>query len=106
MIHDRHKSPGTALAFGFDMARPGTGYRWRDLGLPPAWLSLSRIPLAVAFAMAISRPLAALIVLAASALSDVLDGWIARRYHMVTATGAALDPITDKLFVLTVVVTS
>jgi cardiolipin synthase len=85
-----------------DMAEVGTEYRWRDLCLPPAWLSLSRIPLALGFACVVDRPFAALIVLALAALSDVLDGWTARRYRMVTITGAALDPITDKLFVLTV----
>ena len=37
--------------------------------------------------------------------TDVIDGWWARRYEQTTATGAAVDPITDKLFVASVVVT-
>lgn len=53
----------------------------------------------------VGQPFVALVVLVAAALSDVLDGWVARRYQMVTATGTALDPITDKLFVLTVALT-
>jgi CDP-diacylglycerol---glycerol-3-phosphate 3-phosphatidyltransferase len=80
-------------------------YRLKDLLLPPAWLSWSRVPLAFCFARFVNNnPTGALIVLAAAGLSDILDGWVARRYGLVTATGAALDPITDKVFVLGVVV--
>ena len=44
-------------------------------------------------------------MLVLAAVSDVLDGYIARRGGQVTPTGAALDPITDKLFVLTIAIT-
>jgi len=71
----------------------------------PGLLSLARVPLAVAFPFVVDRPALALGVLLAAGLSDVLDGWTARRYGQVTPTGAALDPITDKVFVLTVAVT-
>jgi cardiolipin synthase len=80
-------------------------YRARDLVRIPGLLSLVRLPLAATFPFAVDRPLAAVAVLAAAAASDVLDGWHARRTGQVTATGAALDPVTDKLFVLTVAVT-
>jgi phosphatidylglycerophosphate synthase len=33
----------------------------------------------------------------------LLDGWYARKFGQVTATGAAIDPSTGKVFVLTVV---
>ena len=33
------------------------------------------------------------------ALTDILDGWIARRYEMFSAFGAFLDPVADKLAV-------
>lgn len=36
-------------------------------------------------------------LVALSGLSDALDGQIARRFHMVTPLGKALDPIADKL---------
>ena len=80
-------------------------YRARDLLLPPGLLSLARIPLAVCFPFLIGNPPAALGILLLAGLTDVLDGWVARRYGMVTATGSALDPVTDKIFVLTVAVT-
>ena len=39
----------------------------------------------------------ALITLAASGLSDIIDGRIARKYNMVTDLAKVLDPVTDKL---------
>ena len=39
----------------------------------------------------------AIILLAVSALTDVLDGKIARKFNMVTDLGKALDPVADKL---------
>jgi len=80
-------------------------YQFKDLLLAPAWLSWLRLPLAACFVAFVDRPLMAVSVLVAAGLSDVLDGWVARRCGLVTATGSALDPIMDKLFVLTVAVT-
>lgn len=36
-------------------------------------------------------------LLVVSALTDVVDGFIARRYHMETDLGKILDPVADKL---------
>lgn len=80
-------------------------YDARDLVRIPGLLSLSRVPLALAFPLVMGRPVLALGVLVGAGLTDVLDGWYARRFGQVTATGAALDPVTDKLFVLTVAIT-
>ena len=80
-------------------------YDKRDLVRVPGLLSLSRIPLAVAFPFAVARPGLAFGILIGAALTDVLDGWYARRFRQVTATGSALDPVTDKLFVMTVAIT-
>ena len=38
-------------------------------------------------------------VFVAGALTDWLDGWIARKYEMYSAFGAFLDPVADKLAV-------
>lgn len=32
-----------------------------------------------------------------SSLTDLLDGWVARRFNMITELGKALDPVADKL---------
>jgi phosphatidylglycerophosphate synthase len=78
-------------------------YRARDLFLVPSLLSLLRVPLAVVFYFVVDSPPIAIATLVAAGLTDVLDGWYARRHDQATATGAVVDPITDKLFVLTVV---
>jgi len=79
----------------------------KELLLPPNVLSALRLPLALAFPFASrchsTRP--ALTVLALAGLTDVLDGWLARRNGQSTTTGAVLDPIADKAFALSVVAT-
>lgn len=37
-----------------------------------------------------------------SGLTDVLDGFIARRYNMITEFGKLFDPLADKLMILSV----
>ena len=37
------------------------------------------------------------LILLLSGLTDVIDGWIARRFNMVSNLGKALDPAADKL---------
>ena len=44
-----------------------------------------------------ARTAAALVVFGVSALSDIADGLIARRFNMVTDLGKMLDPLADKL---------
>lgn len=80
-------------------------YRASDLLLPPALISWSRLLFAATFPLTVHDPVAALAVLVLAGVSDVLDGWVARRYGLATPAGAALDPVTDKLFVLTVALT-
>jgi cardiolipin synthase len=43
----------------------------------------------------------ALIVLAAAAISDVVDGNVARLFHQESPVGVALDPIADKILTTT-----
>ena len=45
-----------------------------------------------------------LAIFAFASLTDVFDGKIARKFHMESAVGAALDPLADKLLQLTAVI--
>lgn len=65
----------------------------------PNMLSLLRICLVPVFAALYLKGLVlqAMAVLLISAATDVLDGAIARRFHMVMELGKVLDPIADKL---------
>jgi CDP-diacylglycerol--glycerol-3-phosphate 3-phosphatidyltransferase len=47
---------------------------------------------------------AALVILALMAISDGLDGYLARRLHEESAVGRFLDPLADKLLILTSVI--
>jgi len=46
----------------------------------------------------------AIIIFVAAGLTDVLDGFIARRFNLITKLGIVLDPLADKLMLLTVLV--
>ena len=41
--------------------------------------------------------IAAALVMAISGATDVVDGWIARHFHLVTDWGKIIDPFADKL---------
>ena len=47
---------------------------------------------------------AALVILALMAISDGLDGYLARRLHEESAVGRFLDPLADKLLILTSII--
>jgi cardiolipin synthase len=85
------------------------GLTWRELGSLPNLLTLSRIPLAAMIWIAPSNAGWLLGLMAAAAVSDLLDGWVARRARGAPAEeparraesiGAWLDPLCDKIFVL------
>jgi cardiolipin synthase (CMP-forming) len=76
----------------------------------PDWLNLAnaisatRFPLAAAFIIAPDTRFRIALV-ALSAISDWVDGAIARRSATVTRTGELLDPIADRTFMLTAIIT-
>lgn len=74
----------------------------------PNLLSIFRILLLPVFVYLYLRAdtgwefLRATIVLAVSALTDLFDGKIARRFNMISKLGKVLDPIADKLTHITI----
>lgn len=76
----------------------------------PNQLSLLRILLIPVFAVLYlcggKQPyyLLSAVVLLLSGLTDVLDGYIARRFHMTSELGKILDPLADKLTQITVLI--
>ncbi len=50
-----------------------------------------------------ARPLAA-IIFGIAAVTDLLDGWVARRFNQTSKFGEFLDPVADKLMVAIVLV--
>ena len=70
----------------------------------PTMLTLFRILLIPVLVVVFYLPyawtnVAAAAIFVVGALTDWLDGWIARRYGMYSAFGAFLDPVADKLMV-------
>jgi cardiolipin synthase (CMP-forming) len=47
---------------------------------------------------------AAAVVFAAAAITDQLDGWLARRWHVESRFGTVADPLADRLMIDTAVV--
>jgi len=43
-----------------------------------------------------------IIIFFAAGLTDILDGYIARNFNMITKLGTVLDPLADKLMLITV----
>jgi phosphatidylglycerophosphate synthase len=80
-------------------------YSTRDLLNPPTLVSLLRVPLSVLFPQTLHSPGLSAAVLGTAALSDVLDGFIARRFGLATPTGAVVDGVTDKIFIASVLLT-
>lgn len=68
----------------------------------PNTVSLSRLVLAAAFIVADGAWQRVLLIAAAGA-TDFLDGWIARRQRIESRTGALIDPVADRAFVLTAI---
>lgn len=71
----------------------------------PNFLTVVRILLIPVFVVLFSDPtpdrsLAAAVVFVVAAVTDLLDGYLARRHSQITRLGRLLDPIADKLLVL------
>ncbi len=70
------------------------------------WLRIVLIPLFVGifyfetgWVSAANQNLVATVLFTVAAITDWLDGWLARRLNQMSAFGAFLDPVADKLMV-------
>lgn len=68
-----------------------------------SFLRLAAIPVFVWLIIA-GQYLPAVIILAVSAVTDWFDGYLARRLRQRTKLGAQLDPITDRLYILSTII--
>src|SRR5262245_63132834 len=71
------------------------------------WLTLLRILLIPVFVLLLvyRRPGVALLVFSLAAITDMLDGYVARRRGSQSRLGAFLDPLADKLLLMASFVT-
>jgi CDP-diacylglycerol--glycerol-3-phosphate 3-phosphatidyltransferase len=95
--------PRSSSRAGHPAASGGTAAaRSGDLWTFPNLITFSRLLLAVVLFWLIDGGkhwLASCVVFLVAAATDALDGWIARRYGLVTVVGRILDPFVDKVIV-------
>jgi CDP-diacylglycerol---glycerol-3-phosphate 3-phosphatidyltransferase len=82
------------------------GERFRGLPNLITFLRILAIPL-LCWLLTFPGPRAswtAMVVFFIASLTDFLDGWIARRFGLVTSLGKLLDPLADKLLVISALI--
>lgn len=83
------------------MADDEHGYGW----IQPIPNTLTVLRIVAAFVLPFAATAWRLPLVLFAGISDWLDGWIARRFHAQSQSGALLDGVADKLFVLSAVIT-
>lgn len=76
-------------------------YSWRGdkmIAILPNLITLFRICGSVSLIFIKPLTIAFFIVYTLAGISDAIDGWIARRYHVTSELGTVLDTIADFLF--------
>jgi len=73
----------------------------------PNLITLGRILLVpvVVWAIYTELPMLAFILFLVAGLSDAVDGYLAKRFHMSSELGAYLDPLADKTLIVSIYVT-
>lgn len=72
----------------------------------PNWLCFLRIALIPVFSVLFIKEqyIAAFILMIIAAVTDLIDGKIARKFNMISNLGKILDPIADKLSQIAIVI--
>ena len=90
------------------MARPRSTLRQDAINLPNLLTMLRIVMIPVVLSLMLDgTPEAnfwAAIVYILSAVTDALDGWLARRMNLISVLGKFLDPLADKLLVMATLV--
>jgi cardiolipin synthase len=96
-------SAGIALARGSQEARGRAGAALLSI---PNIITLARILLVpvVVWAIATNRMHIAFLLFLVAAVSDGVDGFLAKRFGMKTELGAYLDPLADKVLIVSIYV--
>jgi len=81
------------------LLRDRNGYRLPSLNVPVT-ITLLRVSLVPGIVLFLEQRhfMVAFVTYVVASLSDVLDGWIARRWGQVTRLGTVLDPLVDIVF--------
>ena len=87
------------LLLHLDLLRDGDGYPLSSINLPTAITTFRMILIpALAITMLAGHWRIAFWLFLVGELSDVVDGWMARRWHQETRLGVLADPLTDIFF--------
>ena len=73
----------------------------------PNAISLARLGLAAGFVVALfshNGRVIAFVLLGLAGITDFLDGYIARRFEQVTTIGKVIDPLIDRVVIVTAIV--
>ena len=81
---------------------PRPRLRWSELSNLAGALTIARLPVALAIPFAMPHPRLGLGLYIAGVLTDVIDGYIARKTGTASYTGAMIDGVMDKLLHISV----
>lgn len=99
MVDGQERQQGEAAA------EPRSAVSDRVLTLPNVLSALRLVGVPVFLWLLVSgHDVWALVVLMLSGVSDYLDGKIARRFNLVSRVGELLDPLADRLYILTTLI--
>ena len=74
---------------------------FKDIFLAPNLITITRLIISIIlfinFELTDFKPYILIIIISLIGISDALDGFVARRFNLVSKLGTILDPFTDRL---------